>query len=77
MVGKFATFGFLGNIMSEHKLGLHWEYKGVDFSYDSLNRNHLLSFDNGCQIRASSALAYLGDDSAIDPEEMLVAAISS
>lgn len=63
--------------MSEHTVQLHWETNGAQFTSETYSRNHRLSFDNGSSINASAAPAYSGDTNAIDPEEMLVAAISS
>jgi organic hydroperoxide reductase OsmC/OhrA len=63
--------------MSEHTVKLEWQTSETDFSSANYTRNHRLSFDNGNIISASAAPDYLGDSSAIDPEEMLVAALSS
>lgn len=63
--------------MSEHKASLSWNRTSADFDYSSYNREHKISFENGVQIEASSAPAFLGKAELIDPEEMFVAAYSS
>lgn len=63
--------------MSEHKASLAWNRTSADFEYSSYNREHKISFENGVQIEASSAPAFLGKEEFIDPEEMFVAAYAS
>jgi organic hydroperoxide reductase OsmC/OhrA len=63
--------------MSEHKVDLFWKGNDQPFSYETYPRDHALRFDNGQSITASSAPSYFGNSNAIDPEEMLVAALSS
>jgi organic hydroperoxide reductase OsmC/OhrA len=63
--------------MSEHIVNLQWNGNGKDFAYETYPRDHRLVFDNGQTIHASSAPAYFGNVEGIDPEEMLVAALSS
>jgi organic hydroperoxide reductase OsmC/OhrA len=63
--------------MSEHRVDLQWTTGGQAFTYESYSRDHRLVFDNGHVIQASSAPAYFGNVAGIDPEEMLVAALSS
>jgi len=63
--------------MSEHRVNLEWKTGEEDFSSANYTRNHRLSFDNGVAVLASAAPDYLGDAGAIDPEEMLVASLSS
>jgi organic hydroperoxide reductase OsmC/OhrA len=78
MAPIFATLGtYREIIMSQHSVQLHWQNTAADFTYETYSRTHQLSFDNGKVISASSAPAYFGDESAVDPEEMLVAALSS
>jgi organic hydroperoxide reductase OsmC/OhrA len=63
--------------MSEHTVDLLWKGNDQPFGYETYPRDHELRFDNGQTITASSAPAYFGNIEAIDPEEMLVAALSS
>lgn len=63
--------------MSEHKVALSWTRETADFVYETYNRTHTLSFDNGLEVQASSAPAFFGDPTKLDPEEILVAALTS
>lgn len=63
--------------MSQHRMKLEWIRGNVDFSYQSYSRNHTWTFPSGTVVNASAAPKYLGDSSRVDPEEALVAAISS
>ena len=47
------------------------------FTYDAYPRNHTITFKNGAPVTFSAAPAYKGDGSKGDPEDMLVAALSS
>jgi organic hydroperoxide reductase OsmC/OhrA len=74
---RYAKGSIEGKLMSEHKVDLLWKGNDHAFSYETYPRDHELRFDNGKTITASSAPAYFGNSDAIDPEEMLVAALSS
>jgi organic hydroperoxide reductase OsmC/OhrA len=64
--------------MAEHHASVHWRRTSEDFTYDSYNRAHEIRFKNGeIVLPASSAPAFKGDASRVDPEEALVAALSS
>jgi organic hydroperoxide reductase OsmC/OhrA len=64
--------------MSEHRITLNWEKGEAPFTYDAYTRNHRLSFKNGQEvITASASPSYRGDGTRADPEDMLVAALSS
>jgi organic hydroperoxide reductase OsmC/OhrA len=63
--------------MSEHRVTLSWKRTSPDFKYESYNREHSWSFEGGVQIQASASPAYRGRPEFVDPEEALVAAISS
>jgi organic hydroperoxide reductase OsmC/OhrA len=64
--------------MTEHHIRLAWEKGEVPFTYDAYPRNHSISFKNGQEtIIASASPPYRGDASKCDPEDMLVAALSS
>ncbi|HFB65038.1 MAG TPA: OsmC family peroxiredoxin [Aeromonadales bacterium] len=63
--------------MSEHYIELNWQRSSEDFTYETYNRNHLIQFPGGQFIKASSAPAYFGDSELVNPEESLLAAVSS
>jgi organic hydroperoxide reductase OsmC/OhrA len=63
--------------VSEHKATIEWRRETPDFDYRTYNRDHDWSFDAGITVRASANLAYLGSETCVDPEEALVAALSS
>jgi hypothetical protein len=60
--------------MSEHKVSLKWARNGTDFGYKDYNRDHVWRFDNGVEVPASAAPAYLGNSQRVDPEAAFVAA---
>jgi organic hydroperoxide reductase OsmC/OhrA len=63
--------------MSEHKVTVDWKRETSDFAYETYNRDHNWVFDAGVTVRASANAAYLGSQSCVDPEEALVASLSS
>jgi organic hydroperoxide reductase OsmC/OhrA len=63
--------------MSEHKVSIRWARNGSDFGYKSYPRDHVWRFDNGVEVPASAAPAYLGNPERVDPEAAFVAALSS
>jgi organic hydroperoxide reductase OsmC/OhrA len=64
--------------MSEHHIVLNWEKGDMPFTYDAYPRNHAISFKNGQEtVIVSSSPVYKGDGSKADPEDLLVAALSS
>jgi organic hydroperoxide reductase OsmC/OhrA len=63
--------------MAEHRIALSWERGAAPFTYDAYPRNHTIAFKNGPPMIFSSAPAYKGDASKGDPEDLLVAALSS
>jgi organic hydroperoxide reductase OsmC/OhrA len=64
--------------MAEHKIRLTWSDGGRPFTYESYPREHQIVFKDGQDIiTASASPAYRGDGSHGDPEDMLVAALSS
>lgn len=62
--------------MSQHIAEIVWERTSKGFSYEEYNRDHLWRFDGGT-VNASASPDYRGDKDRVDPEEALVAAISS
>lgn len=63
--------------MSEHRVNVKWARNGNDFSFESYNRDHAWTFESGIEIKASSAPGFQGNPDCVDPEEALVAALSS
>jgi organic hydroperoxide reductase OsmC/OhrA len=64
--------------MTEHHIVLNWEKGEGPFTYDAYSRNHAISFKNSQETTIVSASpAYKGDGSKADPEDLLVAALSS
>ena len=63
--------------MSEYHVTVAWARTSKDFTYESYNRNHVWRVGHGTEIEASAAPEYRGDGERIDPEEALVAALSS
>lgn len=63
--------------MSAHKITLEWKRESETFSYDSYNRDHVWVFEGGVRVPASAAPAYRGNPAHVNPEEGLVAALSS
>ncbi len=63
--------------MSEHKATVFWKRTSSDFNYDSFDRSHLMTFEGGQRLSASSAPEFLGKKELANPEELYVAACSS
>jgi organic hydroperoxide reductase OsmC/OhrA len=64
--------------MAEHHIHLAWDKGDAPFTYNDYPRNHALSFKNGQEaVIASAAPAYKGDATKADPEDLLVASLSS
>ena len=64
--------------MTEHHIVLNWEKGDGPFTYDAYSRNHAISFKNSQEtVILSASPAYKGDGSKADPEDLLVAALSS
>jgi organic hydroperoxide reductase OsmC/OhrA len=63
--------------MAEHKITLKWFEGDVPFTYDAYPRNHTITFKDNPPMIFSAAAPYRGDPSKGDPEDMLVAALSS
>lgn len=67
--------------MSEHTATISWARDGQDFASNRYSRRHDWHFDGGAVVAGSSAPSSvpvpMSDPAAIDPEEALVAALSS
>ena len=64
--------------MSIHRATVRWRRTTADFTYDTYNRAHDVTFKNGAIVLPGSAApAFKGDADRIDPEEAFVASLSS
>lgn len=64
--------------MSAHHAGLNWKRTSADFTYDTYNRAHEMTFKGGAIVLPSSAApVFKGDADRVDPEEAFVASLSS
>jgi organic hydroperoxide reductase OsmC/OhrA len=63
--------------MSTHHASIRWSRATPDFAYDTYDRGHDWRFGGGTTLRATSAPEYKGDAALPNPEEALVAALSS
>jgi organic hydroperoxide reductase OsmC/OhrA len=63
--------------MSEYHVTVAWQRASKDFTYESYNRNHVWRVGKNTEIEVSAAPEYRGDGERIDPEEALVASLSS
>ncbi|MDX6291057.1 MAG: hypothetical protein QOH50_132 [Kribbellaceae bacterium] len=63
--------------MSEHVVDVSWSRGEHEFTYQTYSRDHEWRFDSGVTVQGSANPAYLGSESAVDPEEAFVAALSS
>jgi organic hydroperoxide reductase OsmC/OhrA len=64
--------------MAEHRIALTWSKGEAPFTYDAYSRNHEIRFKDGAErLTVSGAPAYRGDASKADPEDLLVASMSS
>lgn len=63
--------------MSQHTARIDWQRTGDDFSLKDYSRDHTWTFNGGTSVAASAAPDYLGSPERVDPEQALVAAISS
>jgi organic hydroperoxide reductase OsmC/OhrA len=63
--------------LSEHAITVSWERGGAPFDHESYPRDHDWQLGSGQRIRASAAPDYRGSADCINPEDALVAALSS
>jgi organic hydroperoxide reductase OsmC/OhrA len=62
--------------MSEHRATIDWQRSSADFTYMTYNRAHEWRFA-AATVPASATKEYRGDESRVNPEEALVASLSS
>jgi organic hydroperoxide reductase OsmC/OhrA len=63
--------------VSEHRIELEWVRGEGGFDREGFSREHAIHFAGGQRLRGSSAPDYFGDAALANPEELLVAALSS
>src|SRR5689334_1661138 len=63
--------------MSEHSIDLAWSRNDGAFERGNYVREHSVRFEGGQSVRNSAAGDYGGDTAASNPEELLIAALSS
>jgi len=63
--------------MSEHTANIVWTRGGHEFAYTKYSRDHVWRFDGGVVVDGSASPDYRGNPSCVDPEEALVASLSS
>ncbi|MEO8670142.1 MAG: OsmC family protein [Tahibacter sp.] len=63
--------------MSEHHTTLQWSRADTAFERGNYVRDHEIRFEGGQTVRNSAAVGYGGDANASNPEELLLAALSS
>ena len=67
--------------MSEYSAKIEWQRGEQDFVGNRYSRKHMLRFDGGAELCGSSSPSVvplpMSDASAVDPEEMFVASLSS
>ena len=63
--------------MSTHLTSLVWARGSAEFTYETYSRDHQWTFGGGLVVTASAAPEFKGNRAVPNPEEALVAAISS
>ena len=62
--------------MSEHHATIKWQRSSADFTWQTYNRAHEWQF-TAATVPASATKEFRGDESRVNPEEALVAALSA
>ena len=63
--------------MSSYSIGLIWQRTTSDFDIKTFNRDHIWHLAGGQAVQGSAAPEYAGDAEMSNPEEALLAALSS
>ena len=56
--------------MGQHKTSIHWERDTEHFNIKSFNRDHIIRFENGVVIHATSAPKFTGNPDLISPKDL-------
>jgi organic hydroperoxide reductase OsmC/OhrA len=59
------------------RASVRWQRTSPDFTFDTYNRAHELTFGSGTTVQASAAPGYRGEPDRVNPEEQFVSALSS
>lgn len=63
--------------MSLHRAKLNWKRITSDFVYETYDRTHEITLEGGSAMKGSAAPQFMGNAKHANPEELLVAALSS
>lgn len=63
--------------MSEHKAKVTWKRQTKDFTYETYDRTHMVTFDGGQSVKGSAGKEFLGKSEYANPEEAMAWALSS
>ena len=63
--------------MSEHEVRVEWQRGAVEFTPETYDRTHRWTFGGGLEVEATAAPEFKGRRELPNPEEALVAALSS
>jgi organic hydroperoxide reductase OsmC/OhrA len=63
--------------MTAHQVALRWQRRSPDFDYQTFDRTHTLHFSGGQMLQGSASPVYLGNPALTNPEEVLIASLSS
>lgn len=63
--------------MSDHKVSVRWQRGDAAFERNNYPREHEVRFEGGQAVRNSAAADYGGDPADSNPEELLLAALST
>lgn len=63
--------------MSEHHASISWARGDAPYTYEQYPRDHAIHYGTGSAQQASAAAEYRGNPTLPNPEELLVAALSS
>ena len=63
--------------MASHRMTLRWSRDGGPYARNNYNSAHTIRFEGGQSVVSSAAPEFGGDAAQTDPEELLVASLSS
>ena len=63
--------------MSEFKIDLNWKRNTPDFAYKTYDRTHTVTLGTDTPLAMSAAPEYVGNANLANPEQLLIAALSS
>jgi organic hydroperoxide reductase OsmC/OhrA len=63
--------------MSEHRIGVEWSRNGGSFERGNYSSNHLIRYSGGQTLQGAPSSAFGGNDASVDPEELLLSALSA